>query len=373
MTEEYREPLGIIACPGGQSFAREILDDLVNIDRDKNGGHAGNPGIPVRFTRFANGEFKAEIQSSIRGVDIFIVQDVENHYPLVFNGNGGRYVLSVNDHVMVLFATVDAALQAGAGQVTLVIPAYPYSRQHKKRGREALTASWLGKVLEYMGVARIITLDIHSKEIENSFIRLRLDDLHASYQIILQLMTIVDVKSPDIVVVSPDTGAVDRNKFYAANLKKPLALLYKERDYSKVSHNAKDSNITDLRLLGSVEGKTVFMADDILGTGGTLIKGMRFLKEVGARDIISAASLPLFTGDAVAHFDEAYAEGIFSRIIGTNAVYHDETLLSKEWFLSANISNLFARIIYRMHRNESVSALLDNSSIIQKTLSGTET
>ena len=89
-----------------------------------------------------------------------------------------------------------------------------------------------------------------------------MEDLHASYQIIRTLLDFINVDKADIVIVSPDTGAVDRNKFYAFNLNKPLAILYKERDYSKITHNASDNNITSVRLLGDVKGKTVFMADD---------------------------------------------------------------------------------------------------------------
>ncbi|ORC38187.1 phosphoribosylpyrophosphate synthetase [Marispirochaeta aestuarii] len=398
--------LGIIACPGGASFARELLPHLrsiyarkyqrmatrlakrYKIDKEKAieqinfvqdlhipsqnhgffGEHYRPPSfeIPTRFTRFANGEFKAEILSSVRGIDLYVIQDVENHYPVPLNGE--ETTLSLNDHMFILFVTIDAAIQAGARSVTLVLPVYPYSRQHKRKGRESLTAAWFGRICEFMGVGRIITLDIHSREIQNTFHRTAIENLHASYQILRSLSRLVDLVHEDLVVVAPDTGAVDRNKFYAVSLHKPLALLYKERDYSKVSQ-AGDSNITSINLLGHVEGKTVFMADDMLGTGGTLIKAMTHLKEVGAEKIICAISLPLFTGRAIEEFDAAYQKGLFYRIIGTNAVYHDETLLEKEWFVSANIANLFSRIISRLHHGRSLSPLLDNRKIIQRLLS----
>jgi ribose-phosphate pyrophosphokinase len=397
--------LGIIACPGTEFFAADIVANIKqlfvkktkrksaviakkykletkevirqhNFTIDMHSPLVDGDGpidtiavppftIDTRFTRFANGEFKAEILNSVRGVDVYILQDVENHDPLTFYNDECSYSLSVNDHVMLLFATIDAAFQASARSVTVVVPAYPFARQHQKKGREALTASWFGRTLEFMGVVRIITLDIHSKEIENSFNRLRLENLHASYQTVKKLAELVDLQSTDLVVVSPDTGAVDRNKYYAGNLKRPLALLYKERDYSKLTRNADENNITKMRLLGSVRGKTVFMADDILGSGGTLIKAMKYLKEQGAVSIIAAVSLPLFTGEAVRFFDEAYEKGYFYRIIGTNAVHHDGKLLDKDWYVSANISNLFGRVIYRNHHERSLSSLLDDSEMIQ--------
>lgn len=398
--------LGIVSCPGGERFCdnivaylkrnytlkhnrkvdyiartygmtreeaeaklnlnSDILDPDSSSPKDVNGYRCPEFKIPSKCTRFANGEFKMEITSTVRGMDVFIVQDVENHYPIDINGDGKKYVLSVADHVLILLTTIDAVMQSGARSVNVVVPTYPFSRQHKRKGREALTASLVGRILEYMGVKKIITLDIHSKEIENSFNRLRMENLHGSYQIIKELGKLIDLEKEDLVIVSPDTGAVDRNKFYAGNLNKPLALIYKERDYSKVTGDAKSTNIVSMKLLGNVKGKTVFMADDMLGTGGTLIEAMKHLKEQGAEKIICAISLPLFTGNAIENFDEAYKKGYFTKLIGTNAVYHEEKLLGKEWYVSANISDLFARIIARLHQNRPLTPVVDNTEIIRQ-------
>ena len=131
-----------------------------------------------------------------------------------------------------------------------------------------------------------------------------------------------------------------------------------------------ENNISQLRLLGNVKDKTVFMADDLLGTGGTLIKGMELLKKNGARRVICSISLPLFSGDAVSYFDKAYEEGLFYRIIGTNAVYQEE-VLKREWYISVNITKLFAQVISRLHNGLSLSGLLDNREIIKGLLDGT--
>lgn len=233
-----------------------------------------------------------------------------------------------------------------------------------------MTASLLGHIYEDLDVEQIITLDIHSREIENSFHSARLQNLHASYQIIRELTRILDLSADSeeqFVVVSPDSGAVDRNKFYSSGLQKPLAMIYKERDYSVVTQNAKQSNIISIKLLGDVEGKNAFLADDMLGTGGTLLKAMEFLKSKGAKKVIAAVSLPFFTGDAIQQFDEAYSKGLFYRIIGTNAVYHTE-LKQKEWYIETDVSGLFAQVITRLHENLSLSSLLDNRDIIEKLL-----
>ena len=405
----YSEPmnLAVVACPGGERFADEVIthlkhmykhrftlkndviskryemnkDDLVkkiNFENDIDAPELYIKGdvtkyrapsfkIPARFTFFANGEFKTELLESIRGKDVYIFQDIENHEELSLNDGSNKAVLSVNDHVMSMLVTIDAVRQAGAAAITLVVPAYPYSRQHKKKGREGLTASMLGHIYEWLGVSRIITLDIHSREIVNAFSSLNLENLHASYQIIRELSKIVDLtgKTEDLVVVSPDTGAIDRNKFYAVGLKLPLAMIYKERDYSIVTQNAKNTNIKSIKLLGDVHGKAAFLADDMLGTGGTLLKAMAFLKEQGATKVIAAISLPFFTGNAIDLFDEAYRQGLFYRIIGTNAVYH-EALCKREWYINTSVSGLFANVIMRVHYNQSLSSLLENRTLIEK-------
>lgn len=405
----YSEPtnLAIVACPGGEAFADEVITHLrhmykhrftlkndviskrysieknelikqINFDSDINTSDVCMRGatdkyrppvfkVDAKFTYFMNGEFKTELNECIRGKEVFIFQDVENHEVLSLNDGKNKLALSVNDHVMSLLVTIDAVRQAGASSITLVLPVYPYSRQHKKKGREGLTASMLGHVYEMLGVKRIITLDIHSREIVNAFNSISLENLHASYQIIRELSKIVDLtgKTEDLVVVSPDTGAIDRNKFYASGLKLPLAMIYKERDYSVVTQDANTTNIKAIKLLGDVQGKVAFLADDMLGTGGTLLKAMKFLKEQGATKVICAISLPFFTGNAIELFDQAYKEGLFYKIIGTNAVYHEE-LLTKEWYISTNVSGLFANVITRVHHNQSLSDLLDNRNIIEK-------
>lgn len=402
--------LAIIACPAGKQFAeatikhlerlsaakfnrrltslskryemdkKQIIRDLnfaSDLESSKMPNHRSlekmskpNFSVKARFTQFVNGEVKTEILESIRGRDVYIFQDAENHTPVAVNDEADKHCFSVNDNLLSLIVTIDAARHAGANSINLVMPAFPYSRQHKKKGREGLTASLLAHLYEMLGVKCIITLDIHSREIENAFHGCLLQNLHASFQIISELAKILDLtesSADDLVVVAPDSGAVDRNKFYATGLKKPLAMLYKERDYSVVSVNAKQNNIVSMNLLGDVRGKTAFLADDMLGTGGTLLKAFEFLKHEGAQKVIAAISLPLFNGNAISQFDDAYAKGLFYRIIGTNAVYHDE-LKKREWYIESDVSGLFAQTIFRMHNHDSVSSLLDNREIIQKTL-----
>ena len=325
-----------------------------------------NLEIPVKYTKFLNGEVKAEIQEPVRGLKLYIIYDVSNNTPIKVAGCEKPECFSLNDHLMFIMTTVHAARLAGAEGITLILPTYPYARQHKKSSREALTASLFAHLCETIGVERIVTLDIHSKEIEMAFRTCHLENLHASYQILVELKKVIDICDPDITIVSPDTGAVGRNKFYAQILHRPLAMLYKERDYSVVTTGAKNSNIKSINLLGDVRGKTVIMTDDMLASGGTMLIAMRYLRECGAKKIICIISLPFFNGSAVQTFDDAYKEGVFDYIIGTNAVYHDDELLSKKWYIQTDVSELFARTINRLHHGRAISPLLDNRKIAQR-------
>ncbi|AWG42911.1 phosphoribosylpyrophosphate synthetase [Candidatus Borreliella tachyglossi] len=399
-----KKSIGIIACPGGRVFADKIMEEfkkiflgtenqVINkISQTSNclkedilklegilppfleGLEFSNlrdnedMEIPVKFIKFANGEFKAEILKTIRNKDIFIVQDVSNTFPVDVNSND-KMIMTINDHIMTLMTTIDACMQAKANSVSVIIPSYPYSRQDKKHSREGLTASLFGRFLEELGVKHILTLDIHSKAIENVFRKTYFENLNVSYEIFEALAELIDIGDSNLVVVSPDTGAVNRNKFFASNLKRPLALLYKERDYSKVTHSVSDSNISVTKLLGDVEGKNVFMSDDILATGGTFIKAMKLLKNMGAKKIICAISLPFFNGDAIRYFDKAYEEGYFYKIIGTNAVYHDYEVINKPWYYEANVSHLFAGAIFAIHNRISLQKILDRSHDIQNLIS----
>ena len=325
-----------------------------------------NLDIAVKYTRFLNGEVKSEILDPVRGLKVYIIYDVTNNSPIKMPGYDEPVSFTLNDHIMMLFTIINAVNLAGADGVTLVLPTYPYARQHKKSSREALTAAVFGRMCENLGVERIITLDLHSKEIENSFSTLHMENLHASYQILVELKKIMDISDPDITVVSPDTGAVARNKFYAQVLHRPLAMLYKERDYSIVTTGAKNTNIKSISLLGDVTNKTVLIADDMLASGGTMLIAMKHLRTMGAKKIICITSLPFFNGNAVEDFDKAHKEGVFDYVIGTNAVYHGDDLLSKSWFIQTDISELFARVISRLHHGRAISPLLDNRKVVQK-------
>jgi ribose-phosphate pyrophosphokinase len=232
-----------------------------------------------------------------------------------------------------------------------VLPQFPYSRQERKKTRESITALQVARFLEASGADRVITIDIHSEAIEGFLTKAHLENLHA-YRTIGEYFE-ENFPTENLMVVAPDVGSADRARAYAKIMDTGLAIVDKERSYDR------QSDIKGMSLVGDVEGKNVFMGDDLVATGGTLIKASQLLKEKGAQDIYLACSLPFFSGDAVERFDEAHQEGIFTALIGTDAVFRGERFRQEHpWYREVSVAPLFARVIHNINQKRSVSKLL---------------
>jgi ribose-phosphate pyrophosphokinase len=338
--------LNLIACPGAKKFSEALFKSLKKKNKD-------TKLINTSFVTFKNSEVKCVLNEAVRGSDVFIIQDVAN----IATG-------SVNDNIIALLTAIDAANHASADEVNLVLPTFPYSRQHKKTKREGLTAALWCHIFEEMGIKRIITLDIHSREIQNAFKRTIMENLHASVQLV-KTMKDDGVNFKNLIVVAPDSGAIDRNKYFAINLGVPLAMLYKERDYSKISTSVTDNNITNMKLIGDIDHSDILIADDLLDTGGTIIKAATFLKDKGASNINIAISLPFFNDPAIDDFTKAHEEGIIFKVYGTNAVHHPK-LWKQPWFKKCSVTDLFSEVIYRTNERIGLSDLLEGSDEIKE-------
>jgi ribose-phosphate pyrophosphokinase len=342
--------LNLIGCPGAKKFT----DALYKILKRKN---KNAKLIRTEFPVFKNSETKCVILDPVRGSDVFIVQDVAN----IATG-------SINDNIVALLTAIDAANHASVEEINLILPTFPYSRQHKKTKREGLTAALWCHIFENMGVSRVITLDIHSREIQNAFSQTIMENLHASVQTIKAMKEdTIDFKN--LTVVSPDSGAIDRNKFFAINLHIPLTMLYKERNYNKITTSATDSNIIDMKLIGDIDHNDILITDDMLDVGSTTLKASYFLKEKGAQKIYIAISLPFFNDPAIDDFTKAFNDGIITKVYGTNAVYHPR-LWKQPWFRKVSINELFAEVIYRTNEKISMSDILEGGDEIQTILNG---
>ncbi|MBU1198558.1 MAG: ribose-phosphate diphosphokinase [Nanoarchaeota archaeon] len=336
-----RGKLGIIACESSRHFAEKVIEQLKKItekEKETNGDYL----IKTKETQFSNTEIKTELEESIRNKDIYIFQDVEN------KSNG----FNVNDNLFALKTAIQAAKMADAHFITAVIPAYPYARQDKPKTREGISAAMIARELEDIGAGRVITLDIHNEAIGGFFRKAILENLRASKSFMDYIKKNIGLK--DLVIVAPDAGGAARANFYAKKLGTKLALIHKERDYSKTS------TIENMELIGDVEGKNVFVVDDLLDTGGTVVNAAKKLKEKGADKIYFAVSLALLNGPAVERIEKAYKEGFITKIIGTDVIFHGKDFAKKhDWYEEVSLAKYFAKVIYNINRGISISRLLE--------------
>lgn len=208
-------------------------------------------------------------------------------------------------------------------------------------------------MLESAGAQRVLTLDIHAEAIQGFFRFTKLEDMHASGEIIDYLINQLKLDTKNLVVTGPDVGSAERARHYSKIFGTDLAIVDKERDYSTVS------KVESMRLVGNVKDRDVLIVDDMIATGGTLINAARLLKDKGAKKIIVAISLPFFNGNAIERIQKAYEEGIIERVIGTDAVFWGEEFVAKTpWYEEVSVAPLFAKVIYNINMKRSVSQLL---------------
>jgi ribose-phosphate pyrophosphokinase len=250
----------------------------------------------VTLKTFSNGEVYCRYEESIRGADIFIVQ------PICGNPRTG---LTANDALMELLEMVDAAVGGSAHRVIAVCPWYGYSRQDKKSApREPISARLVARMLETAGIDRILTMDLHSGQIQG-FFQKPCDHMTAMWMLTKYF---ADQGLEDLVVVSPDAGRVKLNKKFAATIGAELAILNKERPAQQVAEIG--------YVIGDVKGKTAVLVDDIIDTAGTLKAAAQTVRDAGATRVLAAATHAVFSGNAW----ENLAAAAFDEIVVTDTI-----------------------------------------------------
>ncbi len=340
--------LSLIACDSGREFAEKILEYLKRDDEN------GFRIVRTKEYKFDDGEIKTRIEENVRGDDVFIVQCFDD--PRRRNLSEGKESRNINDNLMALITAIGAAKASDVHSITIIIPYYHSSRQDKRTGREAITAKILADLYEKEKVKRIITLDIHNTAIEGFFSRTVLVNLHASNLLIDHFLE-KDFKGnvKDLVVFSPDAGSLKRSEHYAFKIGCPVVSASKDKDYSH-----KDT--FKRRIVfnkNEVKEKSVLIADDMVATGGTLISTAKEVKDAGAKEVYLLTSLPKLNGSAIDKFNKAYKKGLFNIFIGTDAIPFDSQFKkNNKWYHEVSVASLFAEVIKRINKGDSVSALL---------------
>jgi ribose-phosphate pyrophosphokinase len=310
-----KEEMKVFSGSSNNGLAQEIADFL-KIDLGK-----------CVLERFSDGEIHFYIDENIRGEDIFVIQS-------------GSY--EANFHLMELFLMIDAFKRASAERITAVIPYYCYARQDwKDRPRVPISARLVADLLQTAGATRILTMDLHSPQIQG-FFSIPVDNLMALPVLANYVQTL---KLKDLAVVSPDAGGVGRARLFAKRMSARLAIIDKRRpapNEAKVIH-----------VIGKVKDCDVVILDDMVDTGGTLVESAEALKREGAKRIFAACSHPVLSGKAVEKIENSSLE----KLIVTNTIPLQGKSRSSNKIMTLSVASLFGEAIRRINKGQSVSSL----------------
>ena len=345
--------LGIIALESCKNIGIEI-DDYVKKLRKDNGEESDKESYLIKADaiRFSNGEGKVKLRESVRGKDIYILCDVGN-YSCTYNMFGFTNHMSPDEHFQDIKRVV-SAISGKANRVSVIMPLLYASRQHRRKGRESLDCALALQELQNLGVKTVVTFDVHDPNIQNAVpTSMSFENFYPTHTILESLIDNEDIK--DILVISPDMGAMERARYYADMLGCDVGVFYKRRDLSKVV-NGKNPIVEHMYMGAIPEGKDVIFVDDMIASGGSMIEVAEHLKNKGANKVYLIATFTLFT-EGVDKFVEAFDKGLFNKLYTTNLSYIPENIKELEWFNDVDCSKYLALIINTFNKKDDIEPL----------------
>ena len=329
------------------------------------GYHRDSYIISTSVPRFGTGEAKGVIKESVRGYDLYLMVDVTN-YSLTYSVSGHENHMSPDDHYADLKRII-AAVGGKARRITAIIPFLYESRQHKRTARESLDCALALQELTAMGVDNIITFDAHDPRVQNSIPLNGFDNFFPTYQFLKALIKNVDnfqVDNDHLMIISPDEGAMSRAVYFSNILGVDMGMFYKRRDYSTVV-NGKNPIVAHEFLGDSVEGKDVVIIDDMISSGESMLDVAKQIKERHANRVFICTTYGLFT-EGMDKFDAYYEKGWIDKVITTNLNYRLPELLTKPYYIEANMSKYLASIIDIINHDVSVEKVRSSNEKIME-------
>ncbi len=310
-----RESLQLFSGNANPELAREIAEHLEK--------PLGDPAI----RQFADGEIHLQIQENVRGADVFIIQPT---------------CTPVDRHLMELLLMMDALKRASAERITAVLPYYGYARQDRKdKPRVPISARVVAALLETAGADRVLALDLHAAQIQG-FFDIPVDHLFAT-PVLIEHFKALNV--PDLTVVSPDAGGVERARAFAKRLNSPLAIIDKRREEANVAEV--------MNVVGNVAGRNCLIVDDLIDTGGTLVKGAEALLAKGAASVSACATHAVLSGSSVNRIEAS----CLKEVVFTNSIPLSQEARKSCRIKSLSVAKLLAEAIRSIHDETSVSVL----------------
>ena len=281
-------------------------------------------------TRFSDGEICVNIKETVRGCDVFVVQSTST---------------PVNDNLMELLVMIDAFKRASCNKLTVVMPYFGYARQDRKaRARDPITAKLVANLLEKAGADRVLTMDLHSTQLQG-FFDIPVDNL-LGMPVLAKYFLKNGFKNDDLVIVSPDVGSVTRSRSMAAKFNAPLAIIDKRRPKANV--------MEVMNIIGDVKDKVCLMLDDMIDTAGTITQGAKALSDAGAREVYACCSHGVFSGPAMQRIQDSPLKKVV--ILNTIQQPQDKLIDKIE---EVSVAEIFAEAIERIYSYISVSTLFE--------------
>lgn len=370
-------PLGLVPLKSCEALGKKVDDYLVRWRKARRSEHKSTLAfsgyqrdsyiIPTTLSRFGTGEGKGELGTSVRGGDLFLMVDVCNH-SLTYSMFGMKNRMSPDDH----FADLKRIISAAAGKARRINVIMPYlyeSRQETRSGRESLDCAMALHELVDMGVDNIITFDAHDPRVQNAIPLKGFETVTPMYQFVKALLAEVPdlrVDSEHMMVVSPDAHGMSRAIQFANRMGLDLGTFYKRRDYTRIENGRHP--VVAMEFLGDkVEGKDIIVVDDMISSGDSAREVARELKQRKAKRVFICATFGMFTS-GLSLFDRFYENGTIDRILTTNLVYQSPELLSREYYVSVDMSKYIALIIDNLNHDTSISELLEPSGRVRRAL-----
>ena len=370
-------PLKLLALDSCKELGDRVNEYLVDFRKNVHNDIKQDPAfrgyseenylIKAACPRFGSGEGKGVLSESVRGKDVFLMVDVCNH-SLTYTVNGYENHKSPDDHYQDLKRMI-AAIAGKAHRINVIMPFLYEGRQHKRSGRESLDCAYALKELSEMGVSNFITFDAHDPRVQNATPLKGFDNFTPPYQFIRSLLRYekdLIIDKDHMIVISPDEGALDRAVYFSSVLGVDTGMFYKRRDYSKVV-NGKNPIVAHEFLGDNIEGKDVIIIDDMIASGGSMIDTAKQLKAMKAKRVFVCCTFGLFT-EGLAAFDEAYANGVFDRVVCTNLTYLPPEILDRDYFVTADMSKFLASIVDFMNHDISMGNVLTPTEKIHEVL-----
>ena len=375
-------PLKVAALEGCRDLAENVDRFLVEFREKSNpdfpdtptfqGYHEDSYLVRSACPRFGTGEAKGILYDSVRGVDLFIMADITN-YSLTYTVCGHENHMSPDDHYQDLKRVISAT-NGKARRINVIMPFLYESRQHKRSQRESLDCAFALQELVDMGVSNIITFDAHDPRVCNAIPLYGFDSFNPPYQFIRGLIRAVpDLKidKDHLMVISPDEGAMGRAVYFAGVLGVEMGMFYKRRDYSRVV-NGKNPIVAHEFLGDDLHGKDAIIIDDMISSGESMLDVARQIKNRGAKRVFVCTTFGLFT-DGLEKFDDYYKKGYIDRVVTTNLTYRPPELLSRPYYVEANMTKFLAAIIDCINHDTSTEHVNDPIERIHALLEKRET